>query len=75
MPPAEASAASPAAFTRAPSNTCSGLLLLQKLLFSLVAGPFFLTSEYSIAPEFNIQTLTSLISLNDFQLHSFNTVW
>ena len=38
-------------------------------------GPFFLTSEYSIAPEFNIQTLILLISLNDLQPHSINTVW
>ena len=40
-----------------------------------MAGPFFLTSEYSIASEFNIQTLILLISLNDLQPHSFNTVW
>ena len=40
-----------------------------------MAGPFFLTSEYSIAPEFNIQTLILLISLNDLQPHSINTVW
>ena len=59
----------------ASSNTCSGFLLLQKLLLSLMAGPFFLTSEYSIASEFNIQTLILLISLNDLQPHSFNTVW
>lgn len=37
--------------------------------------PFFLTSAYSDAQEFSVQTLISLISLNDLQPHSFNTVW